>query len=333
MVKQDNQSIIIYEIKRGKKISVPIKKETVWLSQQQMASLFDKDVNTIGEHIGYIYKENELKQRATTRKFRAVQLEGNREVSRNLDHYNLDVIISVGYRVKSLRGTQFRIWATKTLRDHILKGYTVNKSRLQSVGIDELERAVNLVRKTMEINLLKSDEAKGILRVISDYTHSWVLLHKYDEGHLELATKTTPQYELSHKMALQAISELQNSLSKSKSAAKFFGIERDDHGLERILGAINQTYNNKLLYKSVEEQAAHLLYFVIKDHPLIDGNKRSGALLFLHYLAENGRLFKKSGERRFNDNALVALTLLIAVSTPSDKDLLIKLITQLLVNE
>lgn len=327
---KSQQSIVIYEVGRGKNISVPIKQETVWLSQKQMGELFDKNTRTINEHVTNIFKDKELSEKSVIRNFRITAKDGKAYLTKM---YNLDVIISVGYRVKSLKGTQFRIWATKTLHKHILDGYTINKSRLLTTGVDELERAVNLVRKTMDINLLKSPEAKGIFRVIADYTHSWVLLHKYDEGHISLATKTTPTYELTYTLAISAISDLQHTLVKNKTATKFFGIERDDHGLERILGTINQTYDGQDLYGSVEEKAAHLLYFVIKDHPLIDGNKRSGALLFLHYLAQNGRLFKDSGERRLNDNALVALTLLIAASTPSDKDLLIKLVTQLLANE
>lgn len=325
-----NQSLVIYQLGKDQKLEVPIHDESVWLSQQQMTALFNTTKQNISKHINKIFSEKELKKSSVVNQQLTTAPDGK---TYNVEYYNLDVIISVGYRVKSLRGTQFRIWATKTLREHILKGYTVNQSRLHAVGIDELERAVNLVRQTMGKNLLKSAEAKGILQVITDYTHSWVLLHKYDEGHLELAAKTTPHYELSYRIALSAISDLRTNLVKQRSAAKFFGMERDDHGLERILGTINQTYDGQDLYRSVEEKAAHLLYFVIKDHPLIDGNKRSGALLFLHYLAENSRLFKKSGERRLNDNALVALTLLIAASTPADKDLLIKLITQLLVSE
>ena len=182
----NSNSIVIYQLARGKEISVPIEDETVWLSQAEMVSLFDKDTKTVSEHIRNIYSEKELTRKATIRKFQTVRLEGKRKVTRQIDYYNLDVIISVGYRVKSLRGTQFRIWATKTLREHILGGFTINKSRLLATGIDELESAVNLVRSTITKNLLKSGEANGILQVITDYTHTWILLHKYDEQHLLL---------------------------------------------------------------------------------------------------------------------------------------------------
>ena len=325
-----SKSLVIYQVARGKKISVPIERESVWLTQQQMALLFDKDLRTINDHILNIYSEKELRKRATIRKFRTVQLEGKRKVNRTLDHYNLDVIISVGYRVKSLQGTQFRIWATKTLRDYILKGYAVNKSRLIDTGMDELERAVNLIKQTLNSKVLTTAESQGILRVITDYAHSWVLMHKYDEGQVKLFAKTKPKYSLTYADALNFVNELSQTLRQQNIAAKFVGIERDDHGLERIVGSINQTYGGKELYKTVEEKAAHLLYFVIKDHPLIDGNKRSGSLLFIHYLAENGLLFRETGERTINDNTIVALALLISQSHPKDKQIMIHLITNLI---
>lgn len=325
-----SKSLVIYQIAKGKAISVPIEKESVWLSQQQMSLLFDKNVNTIGEHIGNVYTEKELIRKGTTRKFRAAQLEGKREIIRDLDHYNLDVIISVGYRVKSLRGTKFRIWATKVLRDHIMKGFSFNEHRLSDTGIKELESAVNLIRQTLNSKILTSGEAKGILTVITDYAHSWLLMHKYDEGQVGIVATTKPKYSLTYLEALRFIKELVTSLHANNKAAKFVGMERNDHGLERIIGSINQTYGGKDLYKTVEEKAAHLLYFVIKDHPLIDGNKRSGSLLFIHYLAMNGLLFRDSGERTINDNTIVALALLISQSHPSDKEIMIHLITNLL---
>lgn len=191
-----SKSLVIYEIAKGKKIEVPILQESVWLTQKQMSELFGKEVNTIIEHIGNIYREKELLRRPTTRKFRGVQLEGKKPVIRSLDHFNLDVIISVGYRVKSLRGTQFRIWATKTLRNYILKGYAVNKHRLIDTGIDELERAVNLIRQTLDSKVLTTTESQGILRVITDYAHAWVMIHKYDEGDIKLYSKTKPKSPL-----------------------------------------------------------------------------------------------------------------------------------------
>jgi prophage maintenance system killer protein/transcriptional regulator CtsR len=322
-----SKSLVIYEIAKGKKIEVPIEKETVWLTQKQMSELFGKNLRTINDHLSRIFQEKELVKKSVIRKFRITAPDGKAYINQV---YNLDVIISVGYRVKSLRGTQFRIWATKTLRDYILKGYAVNKHRLIDTGIDELERAVNLIRQTLDSKVLTGSEAKGILKVITDYAHSWILFHKYDEGHIDLKSITKPVYVLTYESALGLITQLADNLHSNKVATKFVGMERDDHGLERIIGSINQTYNGIDLYTSVEEKAAHMLYFVIKDHPLIDGNKRSGSLLFIHFLAQNGLLFRDSGERTINDNTIVALALLISQSHPNDKEIMIRLISNLL---
>ena len=196
--------------------------------------------------------------------------------------------------------------------------------------MDELERAVNLIKQTLDSKVLTSVESKGILRVITDYAHSWVMMHKYDEGQIKIVGKTKPKYVLNYDEAIGYVRQLSQTLHAQDFAARFVGMERNDHGLDRIIGSINQTYDGQELYKSVEEKAAHLLYFVIKDHPLIDGNKRSGSLLFIHYLAMNGLLFRETGERTINDNTIVALALLISQSQPGDKEIMIHLITNLL---
>lgn len=322
-----SKSLVIYEIAKGKKIEVSIENESVWLSQKQMIELFSTSKQNISLHINNIFTEKELKRNSVVKEYLTTAPDGK---TYKVDYYNLDVIISVGYRVKSFRGTQFRIWATKTLRDYILKGYAVNKHRLIDTGIDELERAVNLIRQTLDSKVLTTAESQGILRVITDYAHSWVMLHKFDEGEIKLHAKTKPKYVLTYEEAISYVQQLSKNLHLQDSAARFVGMERDDHGLERIIGSINQTYDSDDLYTSVEEKAAHLLYFVIKDHPLIDGNKRSGSLLFIHYLAQNGLLFRDSGERTINDNTIVALALLISQSHPSDKEIMIRLITNLL---
>lgn len=322
-----SKSIVIYEISKGNRLEVPVKDESVWLTQKQMGELFDKDIRTVNEHIQNIFREKELVKPSVVRNFRITAPDGK---SYKTQTYNLDVIISVGYRVKSLRGTQFRIWATKTLRNYILKGYAINKNRLIDTGIDELGRAVALIKQTLHSKVLTSKESKGVLQVITDYAQSWVLMHKFDEGEVKIHAKTKPKYALSYKEALSYVNELSATLRKQDTAAKFVGMERDDHGLERIIGSINQTYGGKDVYKTVEEKAAHLLYFIIKDHPLIDGNKRSGSLLFIHFLAMNGLLFRESGERTVNDNTIVALALLIAQSNPADKEIMIHLITNLM---
>lgn len=322
-----SKSIVIYEIAKGKKLEVPIENESVWLTQKQMIELFSTTKQNISLHINNIFAEKELKRNSVVKEYLTTAPDGK---AYYVDYFNLDVIISVGYRVKSLRGTQFRIWATKTLRDYILKGYAINNNRIIDTGIDKLGRAVALIKQTLDSKVLTSAESQGILRVITDYAHSWVMMHKYDEGDVKIYAKTKPKYVLTYDEAIGYVRELSKTLHSQDSAARFVGMERNDHGLDRIIGSINQTYGGRELYKTVEEKAAHLLYFVIKDHPLIDGNKRSGSLLFIHYLAQNGLLFRESGERTINDNTIVALALLISQSHPKDKEIMIHLITNLL---
>lgn len=321
-----SKELVVYQIAHGKKISVPINHDSVWLSLDQIAQLLDRDKSVISRHISNIFTEKELTRKSVVANFATTAVDGKRY---QVDYYNLDVIISVGYRVKSLRGTQFRIWATNVLRKHILDGYSINNNRLADTGIDELERAVNLIRQTLSSPFLTSGEAKDMLKVIADYAHSWIMFHKYDEGKISIRAKTKPKYSLTIEEARDLISRLVNQLVDNQTAAKFVGMDREGEGLDRIIGSINQTYGGKDLYKTVEEKAAHLLYFVIKDHPLIDGNKRSGSLLFIHYLAQNGLLFRESGERTINDNTIVALALLISQSHPADKEIMINLITNL----
>jgi len=319
-----SKSIVIYEIAKGKVVSVPIDKETTWLTQAQISELFQVDRSVVTKHIRNIVKEGELEEKSNVQKMHFPNSD------KLVTVYNLDFILSVGYRVNSKRATQFRIWATKTLRDYILKGFAINKNRLIDTGIDELGRAVALIKQTLDSKVLTTAESQGILRVITDYANSWVILHKYDEGEIQIAGKTKPKYVLTYDEAIGYVRELSQTLHAQDSAAKFVGMERSDQGLDRIIGSVNQTYGGKDVYKTVEEKAAHLLYFVIKDHPLIDGNKRSGSLLFIHYLAMNGLLFRESGERTVNDNTIVALALLISQSHPSDKEIMIHLITNLM---
>lgn len=325
-----SKTIVIYQISNGENIKIPIDHDTAWLSINQIAQLFNTDRSSILKHVQNVYKESELSKKATYAKIAQVQIEGKRSISRRVDFYNLDMVLSVGYRVNSKKATQFRIWATQVLRKHILDGYTINKSRLADTGIDELERAVNLIRQTLNSPVLTSGEAKDMLKVVADYAHAWIIFHKYDEGKIGIRAKTQPKYTLTINDARELITKLVTQLRDSQSAAKFVGMDREGEGLDRIIGSINQTYAGKELYKTVEEKAAHLLYFVIKDHPLIDGNKRSGSLLFIHYLAQNGLLFRDSGERTINDNTIVALALLISQSHPGDKEIMIHLITNLL---
>lgn len=328
--------IVIYKPKSGAvRLRVKLEQETIWLSQKQMAELFDKTVPTINEHIKNIYQEGELNKVATIRKFRIVQVEGGRQIIREIDFYNLDVIISVGYRVKSRQGTQFRIWATGVIKDHIVKGFTLNRKRLEQQRqgrLAELQRTVGFLQEVISKKQLESDETDGLLRVITDYSNTWALLEKYDKGSLKHGgSKQGKAKFFDYQEAKELITQLKKNLIKKKEASKFFAVERDE-GLDGILGNLNQEFGGRSVYATLEEKAAHLLYFVIKDHVFIDGNKRIAAFLFILFLSRNNYLLNKKGEKKINDNALVALTLLVAESKLRDKDLMIKLTTNLLFN-
>ncbi len=248
-----------------------------------------------------------------------------------VDYFNLDVIISVGYRVKSLRGTQFRIWATRTLRDHLLRGFTLNERRLRERGLGEIEQAVDLLARTLTSQALVTEEGRAVLDVVTRYTRAWRLLLEYDEDRLAAvpALPAAPTAELTLDDARAAAADLRTDLANRGEAGSLFGQERGD-GLDAILGAIGQTFGGEPLYPNAQVRAAHLLYFLIKDHPFADGNKRIGSLLFLEYLRRNGLLLRPDGVPRLADNAMVALALLIAESAPAQKDLMIRLVLNLL---
>ncbi len=322
--------IIIYQPKTGgPRFEVELEKESVWLTQDQMAHLFDKGRSTITEHINNVFREKELNEKSVCRYFRRTGSDGK---VYEVKYYNLDVIISVGYRVKSKRGTDFRIWATNVLRTHLIKGYTLNQKRLRETQLTDLEQAVALVKNALETKKLKGAEAKGLLEVITKYAQSWLLLQKYDEDKLVLPVKQAkPKYELDYNQAISAISDLKNNLLAQKQATDIFGNERGE-ALAGIIGNLYQTFGGKVLYPSIEAKAAHLLYFIIKDHPFSDGNKRIGSFLFIVFLSRNNYLLDKKGESKINDNALVALALLIAASDPKQKDVLVKLVMNFLTN-
>jgi len=320
------QQVRIFTSNDGQaQLEVALDQETVWLSQAQMAKLFGKDVRTVNEHVGNVFVEGELEKEPTIRKFRIVRQEGKRQVQREIDHYNLDMIISVGYRVKSQRGVQFRQWATQVLKDHLVQGYTLNQRRLAERGI-EFEQAVNLLSRTLTNQGLVSNEGEAVASVISDYARSWSLLQGYDDQQLaEVGIKQPDMQPLELDEALKAIGELKQTLIAKGEATALFGQLRGD-GLSSALATIEQGFGDELFYPNIATRAAHLLYFVIKNHPLADGNKRCGSFLFLWYLRRNQALLARPVEQLINDNTLVALALLVAESLPNQKTLMIRLI-------
>ncbi len=325
--------IEIYKAKDGQtQVEVRFEEDTAWLTQKQMAMLFKNTVPNIAMHIRNIYKEKELTKKATIKKSLTVQKEGNRLIKRELEVYNLDVIISVGYRIKSKRGTQFRQWATQRLKEYLVKGYALNERRLHQLvqNMRQLEVAVKNIQQVGNSEQLRLHEAKGLLQIISGYTQSFVLLNQFDSNMLSTdRLNENITYEIEYQEALTAIAELKRQLIQKKEASELFGNPKDD-SFAGVLGNVVQSFGGEYLYKSIEEQAAHLLYFIIKNHPFSDGNKRIGAFLFIWFLEKNKHRFKKSGELKINDNALVALALLVAQSNPSDKDIMIKLIINLI---
>ncbi|HHH19268.1 MAG TPA: Fic/DOC family protein [Campylobacterales bacterium] len=314
-------------------LDAQVESETIWLSQKQISELFGVTVPTVNEHIKNIYREKELAQDSTIRKFLIVRQEGKRNVKRDIDHYNLDAIISVGYRVNSKKATTFRIWATKILKEHLIQGYTLNPKRLQQKGLYEFNQAIALLQTTIQSDTLECDEAKGLLDVIVGYGRSWSLLEGYDEDALEI-----PHYQheakfiLDYQEAKDAIAELKKELISKGEASELFGREKAGE-FDGVIGNIYQTFGGDDLIPSVEEKAAHLLYYIIKDHPFVDGNKRIGAFLFILFLQKNQMLYRASGEAKINDNALVALALMTAKSLPVQKDTVIALVVNMLVED
>ncbi len=330
---ENKGEILIYEsADNSLEIQVRLENEMIWLSQRLMAELFEKDTDTIGLHIKNVFTEGELEEKPTTEFFSVVQPEGNRLVSRQIKYYNLDVILSVGYRVNSKRGTQFRIWATQRLKDFLVRGYALNETRLQQLArsLGELEQTVQRIQQAGETEALQLTEAKGLLEIITHYTRSFVLLSQFDSHNLEPGElNENITYEIAYEEAESAIVVLKQGLMAQKEATALFGNQKDG-SFKGLLGTIVQTFGGEYLYRSIEEQAANLLYLTIKNHPFSDGNKRIGAFLFVWFLEKNKHRFKKSGELKINDNALVALALLVAQSDPAEKELMIKLIMNLI---
>lgn len=322
-----NNAVVLYQSPDGSSsLEVRLDQETVWLTQKQMAELFGKNSDTIGLHIRNAYKEGELSEEGTAEESSVVQQEGTRQIRRNIRFYNLDVIISVGYRVKSQQGTRFRQWATSVLRDHVIKGYTLNEQRFreQAGKLTEMQQSVVLLARTLTNQELVSETGKDVLRVITDYAYALNLLDRYDHGTLAIEEITRQaMHSIEYDEAIGIVAAMKGEFDG------LFGIEKDQ-GFKSALGAIYQTFGGEELYPSVEEKAANLLYFVVKNHAFSDGNKRIAAALFICFLGRNGILYRPDGSKRLADNALVALTLLIAESRPDEKETIVKVIVNLI---
>jgi len=324
----DKNKIVIYQTDDGQtQIDVRFDTETIWLSQKQMGELFEKDSDTIGLHLKNIYSTGELEEKSTTEKYSVVQKEGKRRVKRKIKFYNLDATISVGYRVNSKRGTQFRIWANKVLREYLVQGFVINEKQLtQKAGqLDELKRIVSLQEKVISGYELKTGEAEGLIQIISAYSKALSILDDYDYQRLQLPkSKTKEKFKISYEEAKIAIQQL----SEKTGATELFGAEKDD-SFKGSLENIYQTFEGKDLYPSLELKATHLLYFVVKNHSFVDGNKRIAAFLFIWFLEKNNFLYDKTGQKILSDDALVAITLMLAESNPEDKETLIRVIVKL----
>ncbi len=318
--------IVVYEAPDGEiALDVRLDQETVWLTREQMGAVFASTTENIRQHLQNVFGDDELVESATTKDFLVVRSEGSRRVRRRIRHYSLDAIISVGYRVNSKRAVRFRRWATRTLREHLVRGQTLNHKRLAERGVREARETLELLSRTLRNRDSGDDAGRTISDVIVTYTATWRLLLEYDEDRLEAPAGTQPpSAALDHGLALDAIADLKTALMARGEATPLFGNPLGD-GLEGILGNVEQTMFGEALYRSREEKAAHLLYFLVKNHPFTDGNKRIGSLLFLLYAAREGI------EHELNSQALTALTLLIAESAPANKDLMVRLIANLLV--
>ena len=322
-----NDKIIIYQTADGAiNLEVKMDKDTVWLTQAQMVELFQTTKQNVSLHVNNVYKECELEEKSTVKEYLTVQNEGKRSVRRMVKYYNLDVIISVGYRVKSQRGTQFRIWANRVLKDYLVKGYAVNE-RIHKEQIGELRQLVGMLGRTIQNQpLLSTDETNALFDVVTDYTYALDTLDNYDYQRLTINDTTAEGgFQATYDNAMQAILSLKERFGESA----LFGNEKDE-SFKSSIGQIYQTFDGIELYPSTEEKAAMLLYLVTKNHSFSDGNKRIAATLFLWFLNNNRILYREDGSKRIADNTLVALTLMIAESRPEEKDVMVKVVVNLI---
>lgn len=319
--------IIIYETKDGEtSIDVRMEEETVWLTQAQMVDLFQTTKQNVSLHINNVYKENELEKNSTVKEYLTVQNEGRRLIRRNVKYYNLDVIISVGYRVKSQRGTQFRIWANSVLKRYLTQGFAIKENATQ-IQLQNLSSMLEILSKSIENESISIDETQNLLRIIKDFSYGLDTLDKYDNQVLEVekTTENEDEFRINYENASQVIKDLK----KKFNASQLFGNEKDS-SFKSSVNTIYQTFDGKELYPSIEEKAAMFLYLVVKNHSFSDGNKRIAAFLFLWFLEKNRILYKKNGQKLIENNTLVALTLLIAESKSEEKDMMQKVVVNLI---
>lgn len=329
-------NIIKYESVDGKvSFEVNLDEDSVWLTQKQMAELFSKARNTITEHINSIYLEGELDEKVVCRDFRHTTQHGalsGKMQTGNIKKYNLDVIISVGYRVKSKQGVHFRQWATKVLKDYMIKGYALNERKLSEsrVKVQNLESALSILTNVVKNHELNSNEAIGLLKIVRDYTYALDLLDQYDHQCLKVSDVNRNEiYKITYEEARVAIDDLGAQFIAKGEHKGLFGQERGEM-FKGCLESIYQTFNGEDLYPSIEEKASHLLYFLIKNHPFNDGNKRIGAFIFIWFLENNAHLYREDGTKRIEDNALVAICLMVAQSDPKEKNIMTNLIVNLI---
>jgi prophage maintenance system killer protein len=325
MKKEDKKNqIVIYQTKNGAlELRGDVKSETIWANRMQMAEIFGVNPQAVSKHIINIYNEKELDRKATSSKMELVQNESGRVIKRNIDIYNLDILIAVGYRINSIIGTKFRQWATKTLRDHITKGYTINRKQISN-NYDSFLKTVESIQNLLPDHITL--DPKAVLDLIKEFASTWVSLDAYDKELLKIKGVNKKNVKLTGEELLSAIFNLKNELMSKEEATELFATERQRGSVEGIVGNVMQTFGGSPLYKTAEEKAAHLLYFMVKNHPFIDGNKRSGAFTFIWFL----RKTKVKGFRNINPATLTTLTLLIAESNPKNKDQMVALVTELL---
>ncbi len=323
-----NNSIVIYEASKGDvRIDVRLENETIWLTQAQIAILFGTERPAITKHLNNIFRSGELNKNSVSSILEHTAADGK---TYKTQFYNLDMIISIGYRVNSQRATQFRIWATKTLKDYLVKGYSINEKRLLETQekFKELQTAISFLQDKSQKEIL-TGQSQEILNLLSSYAKTLTLLNEYDNGKISERKGGKTKFVLEYKETLEIIQKIKAKLAAKKEAGDLFGQERQEM-LKTVILSLYQTFGGKELYPTIENKASNLLYLIIKDHSFSDGNKRIGSFLFVYFLDKNNYLYKKSGEKKINDNALTALALLVAESKPEEKDLLIKIIMNLI---